>query len=145
MVKNSLKPIKKKELKECLDQFRKSNPDYATGHHKINIDNLIKELRQQLSPREYRQRFLVKQGKKLMSVELYEISYFYADGKINYVKTKDKQKLMIEHSLDELQNMLDPLKYFRINGSYIIASGSVTRIQEQCNGQLLLALSPRRG
>ena len=57
--------------------------------------------------REYRNRFLVKQGPKLMSVNVSDIAYFYTDGRLNYFKTNDNKKFVIDYSLEELDTMLE--------------------------------------
>jgi len=68
-----LKPIQKEELQAALTKFQKIKGNNAAD---INIDVLVKELQQKLQPKEYRKRFLVKHGQKLVSVEIDEIAYF---------------------------------------------------------------------
>ena len=135
-----LKPIKKEDLKSLIDKFNDTEVPYSSG--KINIDNLVSSLQKQFLPKEFRQRFLVKHGRKLTSIETSEISYFYTDGQMSYVKTKDRRKLVVDHSLEELENMLNPKLYFRVNGSYLVAIESISKVYDYNGGCMLLSLVP---
>ncbi|MEO5999460.1 MAG: LytTR family DNA-binding domain-containing protein [Chitinophagaceae bacterium] len=135
-----LKPIKKEDLKELVDKFINAADSYSTG--KVNIDKLVSSLQKQFLPKEFRQRFLVKYGRKLTSIETNEISYFYSDGQMSYVKTKDRRKLVVDHSLEELESMLNPKLYFRVNGFYLIAIESISKVYDYNGGCILLSLVP---
>ena len=108
----------------------------------LNMDNLVKELQQRLQPKDYRKRFLVKQGQKLVSVEVDEIAYFYSDGRVNFFKTKDNRKFIVDYTMDELEAMLDPDRYFRISRSFYVSIESVDQIHEYFGNRLLLHLQP---
>lgn len=137
-----LKPIKKRELKDCLDKFKATQSTSNGNHTKQDIEELVKALQQQLHLKEFRQRFLVKQGKKLISIELHEISYFYEEALLTYVKTKDKQYFVIDHHLDELEHMLDRRLFFRISNAYLVAVEGIKKIHQHIEGQLMQTLSP---
>jgi DNA-binding LytR/AlgR family response regulator len=79
------------------------------------MDILVKELQQKLNIKEYRKRFLVKHGQKLVSIDTEEIAYFFSDGRLNFFKTNDNRKFVVDYTMDELGDMLDPDKYFRIS------------------------------
>jgi len=71
-----LKPIQKEELQSAINKFKTTQANTASG---INIESLVKELQSKLQPKEYRKRFLVKHGQKLVSIETNDIGYFYSD------------------------------------------------------------------
>lgn len=132
-----LKPIQKEELKAALDKFQKMK----TGAD-VNLDVLVKELQQKLQPKEYRKRFLVKHGQKLVSVEIGEIAYFYSDGRLNFFKTTDNRKFVVDYTMDELEEMLDPEEYFRISRSFFVSVSSIDKIDDYFGNRLILALKP---
>ena len=78
----------------------------------VNIDSLVKELQQKLQPKEYRKRFLVKHAQKLVSIETEDIAYFYSDGRLNFFKTNDNKKFVVDYTMDELEDMPDPTSVF---------------------------------
>jgi two-component system, LytTR family, response regulator LytT len=132
-----LKPIQKDELQAALNKFQKikTNAD-------VNIDSLVKELQQKLQPKEYRKRFLVKFGQKLISVEIGEIAYFYSDGRLNFFKTSDNKKFVVDYTMDELEDMLDPKMYFRISRSFYVSVNSIEKIDDYFGNRLILGLKP---
>lgn len=134
-----LKPIQKEEMQAALDKFMKTS-----GQHKqeVNMDNLIKTLHQKLSPRDYRKRFLVKYAQKLISIEVEDIAYFYSDGRINFFRTNDNRRIVIDYTLDELEEMLDPQQFFRINRSFYISIHCVDKIDEYFGNRLTLGILP---
>jgi two-component system, LytTR family, response regulator LytT len=134
-----LKPIQKEELQTALQKFQKLK---GNGSNDINIDSLVKELQQKLQPKEYRKRFLVKHAQKLVSVEIEEIAYFYSDGRLNFFKTTDNKKFVVDYTMDELEDMLDPEKYFRISRSFYVSINSVDKIDDYFGNRLILGLKP---
>jgi two-component system, LytTR family, response regulator LytT len=134
-----LKPIQKEELQTALDKFKKT---HSSGKADINIDSLVKELQQKLQPKEFRKRFLVKHGQKLVSIEVADISYFYSDGRLNFFKTADNKKFVVDYTMDELEDMLDPERYFRISRSFYVSIASIEKIDDYFGNRLILQLKP---
>ncbi|MFL5773686.1 MAG: LytR/AlgR family response regulator transcription factor [Flavisolibacter sp.] len=138
-----LKPVQKEDLTAALDKFRQMKKIYHTEpDSSISIDVLVKQLQQKLQTKEYRKRFLVKHGQKLVSVDVDEIAYFFSDGRLNFFKTYDNRKFVVDYTMDELNDMLDPDKYFRISRSFFIAVNSVAQIHDYFGNRLLLNLKP---
>jgi two-component system, LytTR family, response regulator LytT len=134
-----LKPIQKEELQAALGKFKKTQASSKTD---INIDSLVKELQQKLQPKEYRKRFLVKNGQKLVSIELSDIAYFYSDGRLNFFKTADNKKFVVDYTMDELEDMLEPESYFRISRSFYVSIASIEKIDDYFGNRLILQLKP---
>lgn len=136
-----LKPIQKEDLSAALEKYRKMfvAPQPALN---LSMDNLIKELQQKLQPREFRKRFLVKNAQKLISVEVGEVAYFYSDGRLNFFKTHDNKKYVVDYTMDELEEMLDPDKFFRISRSFYVSIRSVGQIHDYFGNRLILNLLP---
>ena len=141
-----LKPVQKEDLQAALEKFREMKKMYKTDSAAppaaISIDDIVKELQQKLQTKEYRKRFLVKHGQKLVSVEVDEIAYFFSDGRLNFFKTFDNRKFVVDYTMDELNEMLDPNKYFRISRSFYISVDSVSQIHDYFGNRLILQLKP---
>jgi DNA-binding LytR/AlgR family response regulator len=134
-----LKPIQKEELETALNKFRRLQEDSKPD---VSLDLLVKQLQQKLQPKEYRKRFLVKHAQKLVSIEVDEISYFYSDGRLNFFKTNDNKKFVVDYTMDELEDMLDPDKYFRISRSFYVSINAIDKIDEYFGNRLILSLKP---
>ena len=137
-----LKPVQKEELEKSLQKFR--NLAFMQNENKdgISMENIIKELQQKLLPKEYRKRFLVKNGQKLVSIEVDDIRYFFSDGRLNFFKTTDNKKFVVDYTMDELEDMLDPEKYFRTSRSFYVSINSIEKIDDYFGNRLILQLKP---
>ncbi|HEY8896037.1 MAG TPA: response regulator, partial [Niastella sp.] len=101
-----LKPIQKEDLHAALEKLKGLKSLYGNNSApapSLNVDNLVKELQQKLQPKEYRKRFLVKHAQKLVSVDVEEIAYFYSDGRLNFFKTTDNRKFVVDYTMDDLE------------------------------------------
>lgn len=136
-----LKPVQKEELQAAITKFKKMRPG-ADGSSSVSIEKLVKELQQKLQPKEFRKRFLVKHAQKLVSIEVGDIAYFYSDGRLNFFKTNDNRKFVVDYTMDELEEMLDPDKFYRISRSFYVAINSVEKIDEYFGNRLILGLKP---
>jgi len=140
-----LKPVQKEELQAALDKYKQMKKSYGSRDgemEEVRLNSLLKELRSRLEPKEYRQRFLVKHGQKLVSIEMNEIAYFFSDGRLNFFKTIDNRKFVVDYTMDELEDMVDPRRYFRISRSFYVSVGSIDRIEDYFGNRLILALKP---
>lgn len=90
----------------------------------------------------HRTRFLVRQGQKFASIETEVIAYFFSEGRFIFFKTFDGQKYLVEYTLEELETMIDPQAFFRINRSLLIAFKSVEQIHPYFGNRLKLFLDP---
>lgn len=139
-----LKPVQTEDLQAALEKYRDMKELYTPEKPKpaLDLDNLVKELQQKLQLKEFRKRFLVKHAQKLVSVEVDEVAYFFSDGRLNFFKTFDNRKFVVDYTMDELEDMLDPDKYFRISRSFYISVNSVEQIHDYFGNRLLLYLKP---
>lgn len=140
-----LKPIQKEDLQQALEKLRKMKNMYGAtpaDSPALNVESLVKELQQKLQPKEFRKRFLVKHAQKLVSVDVADIAYFYSDGRLNFFKTRDNKKFVVDYTMDELEEMLDPDAYFRISRSFYVSVDCIDQIHEYFGNRLLLQLKP---
>lgn len=140
-----LKPVQKEDLQAALEKLKGLKSLYGNttaSTPSLNVDNLVKELQQKLQPKEYRKRFLVKHAQKLVSVDVEEIAYFYSDGRLNFFKTTDNRKFVVDYTMDDLEDMLDPNQFFRISRAFYVAVNSIDQIHDYFGNRLLLNLRP---
>ena len=115
-----LKPIMEEDLEKALTKFKSFLPS-DISHNNLEIKSLIKEEKQKLS------RILVKIGYNLKIVQTDEVSCFYSENKIVYLQTKERN-YPSDFTLDELQEVLDEKKFFRVNRQFIINSDFIKNI-----------------
>jgi DNA-binding LytR/AlgR family response regulator len=134
-----LKPVQVEDLQVALAKYKKLA---AAKSSDVSIETLVKQIQQQLQPKEYRKRFLVKHAQKLVSVDVEEIAYFYSDGRLNFFKTADNKKYVVDYTMDELEDMLDAEKFFRISRSFYVSVASIEKIDDYFGNRLILQLKP---
>lgn len=136
-----LKPIRKEELAQSIEKYEKLQVRFGAPLPQLSIEKLIEGL-SQAQPKSYRNRFLVKQGQRWVTIEVADIAWFMADGKICFLRTWDNQRYIVDYTLEEIADMLDPQLFFRLNRSYIAHARAVRSFQPYFNGKLILALQP---
>lgn len=91
---------------------------------------------------QYQPRFLVKTREKLLSIRTDEIAIFFAEGRLNFLKTKDNRKYILHHSIETLtQTLLDPDRFFRVNRATIVAFDDIREMYSYFGGRVKLVLN----
>ncbi len=133
-----LKPIDKNDLKGALDKYRKSNnraPEIWEGDR-------LEEIRK-LFNKEYKHRFMVKVGNQFKSFNVEDIAYFKSDGGLIFLYAHSGKSFPVEYTVDQLEDILDPVQFFRINRKFMVSVRAVEEIHTYFNSRLLLRLIPR--
>jgi two-component system, LytTR family, response regulator LytT len=132
-----LKPIKKEELERAIDKYLKLS---ASSTPTISIEKLLASLKQPKT--DYKDRFAVRYGEHIKTIETSDSAYFYTENKANFLVTKDNKRYAIDYNLDQLEELLDPKKFFRINRQFIIGFHSITEMFTYSKSRVLIKLNP---
>ncbi|MFK7750048.1 MAG: LytR/AlgR family response regulator transcription factor [Kordia sp.] len=95
-----------------------------------------------LFKKEYKRRFMVKIGNQFKTYKVEDIAYFMADEGVIFLHTNSGQKCPVEYTIDQLEEILDPIHFFRINRKYLVSVNAVQEIHSYFNSRLLLKLNP---
>ncbi len=94
------------------------------------------------SGKNFRKRFIIRSGNKFQVKPVREVSYFFADGKEVYLVSKaDNRKYIIDYSLDDLQQVVDPDVFFRVNRKFLVCVDCIQEVKSLSNGTLELKLN----
>lgn len=108
-----LKPVDKKELEQALNKYRMLE-NHFTGHSEA----MQRFIHQHDTRR--KNRLVVKRGLEYISLKLDDIVLFYTENKLVFVTDISGKKYISELTLTELENMLDPTRFFRVNRQYLV-------------------------
>lgn len=136
-----LKPIKLESLEGALEKFDRMKRDIGRAKQVVDSENL-KELITMMASKNYKSRFVVKSGDQIMSVDISEIAYFKAEDNIVFLFKNDGHKYIIDQTLEQLERMLDPARFFRLNRTFIVAVESIKKVSKYFNSRLLIRLEP---
>ena len=132
-----LKPIDDDELESAIEKFKENRPE----PHNLMVDiNQIKKLLINPLDIEYKKRFTIKVGQHLRVVDIEDIECFYSDQKATYCHTNGKKDYLIDMSLEQVEDQLDPLKFYRVNRKFIINIDSIADIISYTNSRLQVKL-----
>jgi len=134
-----LKPIDKAELSLAIEKFNKLYKDRKTKDTLYDA-GLMKQVLQMLS-NPYKTRFVVKVGEHLRHIDQEELSYFCSEEKETYLNTFSGKIYGLDQSLDQLEELVDPRIFFRINRKYLINLKSIKDIISYSGSRLKLILN----
>lgn len=130
-----LKPILDEDLAAAVEKFKSFIPsDNAVNSQEIK--QLIKKDKSTLS------RILVKIGYNLKIVQTHEVSCFFSENKIVYLQTQERT-YPSDFTLDELEDVLDEKKFFRVNRQFIINSDYIENIHTSPTYKVELEFQPQ--
>jgi len=132
-----LKPIKFEDLAAALMKY-KSSPYYL--HRQGTDQRHAVERVQQTLTREFKKRFLVKTGVHIRSIPAEDVLFFYSLGKATYATIKGGKNLLLDYSLEQLESLLNPACFFRINRKYLVGIDAIADMIVWSNYRLRLML-----
>jgi DNA-binding LytR/AlgR family response regulator len=131
-----LKPVDENLLKSALAKFKKLYAD--NDPFKRDFRQLMYEFRNQ-----YKSRFLIKTGDKYRSIPVGEISHFHICERSVFLSDYLGKDYGVDSSLEQLQSILDPRKFFRINRECIVNINAITLMHSYSSSRLQLSLKDR--
>ncbi|MCW5910649.1 MAG: response regulator transcription factor [Cyclobacteriaceae bacterium] len=131
-----LKPVDKDELKAALKKYTTLAGNLAMP------DKMLESISyaMHMLTKKYKERFIIKVGEHLKSVEVGEILFFFSLEKTTFAQTADGRKHILDFTLDQLDGLLDPDWFFRINRKYIVAVAAIKDMISYTNSRLKLVL-----
>jgi DNA-binding LytR/AlgR family response regulator len=128
-----LKPVDAGKLSAAIDKCRSLFPKGKTAN------DTIKRVHHELV-KDYKSRFLIKTGLHYHSVLTSDIECFYTRGEYTCLRTFAGKKYDLEYSLQQLEAVISPDHFFRINRGYIVQINSIINIVSYSTHRLRLIL-----
>ena len=134
-----LKPIKAEDVAKALKKHEDLQK-HQFVHGLQNIQNLV----QSSQPRQTgtRSRFLVKQGQAIKALPVEEVAYFLAEEGVVFLYSFQGKRFTINYTLEQLEEQLDPAKFFRINRHFMVNVEAVQEVRPYFKGRLYLVVKP---
>jgi two-component system response regulator LytT len=129
-----LKPIDEGELKNAIAKFKENNPPKEIPAQVF--DSIMHSL-----TKKYKNKFVLKVGNHIKVFTTEEIQCFYSIEKNSFLQNNSGRDYAISYSLDQLEDLLDPARFFRINRKFIVSSSSISSIVSYSNSRLLVKLT----
>ena len=130
-----LKPLSYTDLSRAIKKLSTLSTILPKGEE-------LQELSTQLRERIYKDRFMVKMGTKIQVLKSDKIAFCHADGRILYVHTIEGKKFILDYSLTEIADQLNPAQFYRVNRSYIISLSAIGSVSMYSNSRLKINTVP---
>jgi two-component system LytT family response regulator len=149
-----LKPLKLLELQAALLKLKvmgyelKAEPATAQNAthtsefitQNSSLERLLDALPRPQRP--YKTRFLVRQGETLLPLPATEAAWFWSRHETVTLATHDGRRFVVDYTLEQLESLLDPTLFFRLNRQLLAQLPAVRRLVPHFGGKLLVELSP---
>jgi DNA-binding LytR/AlgR family response regulator len=129
-----LKPITKESLTSAIEKFKTIFPDKSISNDKLN------RIYEQIGEH-HKSRFFVKVGEHCMSISTNEISCFYIIERCTFIMTLSGKRYDVSYSLEQLEKLLNPRKFFRINRCMIVNIDAISDVISFSKNRLRIKMS----
>ncbi|RPH33769.1 MAG: DNA-binding response regulator [Bacteroidales bacterium] len=130
-----LKPVDEDELKGAVKKFQ------SNSNKPIRIENEAIAIALSQLTNTYKSRFLVKVGEHLRMIEVDDIALFISMEKSTFLRTYNGRDYGIDFTLEQIESLVDPKKFFRVNRKFIVDIKSIQDIIAYSNSRLKLKLA----
>jgi two-component system, LytTR family, response regulator len=133
-----LKPIDDDELEKAVNKYK----DRSVEKESVTLDfNDIKKLLVNPIDREYKKRFSIKVGQHLKLINIEDIECFFSENKGTYLHTSEGRNYLLDTTLDNLENELEPQTFFRINRKFFVNINAIKDMVSYTNSRLQIRLN----
>jgi DNA-binding LytR/AlgR family response regulator len=130
-----LKPVDPVELNVALQKFK----DLRKQQSEIDLVELASILNK--NNQNFKSRFIVKIGEKIKSIPIEDISCFYSFEGGAYIRTMENRNYSIDYSMDQLEELVNPFIFFRVNRKLILNYSSIDTLHTWSGSRLKIELS----
>ncbi|MEV4884417.1 response regulator transcription factor [Chitinophaga ginsengisegetis] len=129
-----LKPIDADDLKNALNKYEQFRP---ANNYTVDISRIAEEFLRRDSAR-----FIGRINNQLIYVKAKDIAWLQFARGTTWATTITNQRVPLDYSLDQIEQLLDKHQFFRINRQFIIQIDAIKKITTYYNSRLILQLAP---
>lgn len=127
-----LKPVSLESLAGAMNKLKSLSVSFSA----VDFNRLLPAWQHS----RYKKRFLGKVGQRLFFIDTDNIAFFQADNKIVYLVDREGNRYVVEHTMEKLEEQLDPEYYFRLNRRFIVHIEAIQQVKPYFNSRLKLAV-----
>lgn len=124
-----LKPITEEKVREALEKFERLAEHFGSFNTSINKSDSKNTL-------------LVRKGMNFVPLDVNRIAYIFSEHKISFAKDDQGSMYLVDRSLTDLENILDPKVFFRANRQYLVGLHAIEKYRSIEQSKIKLDLRP---
>ena len=137
-----LKPISVSDLSKAFEKWRllqstTSSPTFD----ETAMRQMMQMMTQRIATPPYKTRFMVKIGEHLQTIQAEDIDFLLGENKSVWLYHKNGRKYIVDYTLDQLDELLEPERFFRLNRQFIAAISSIKDVIAYSNSRLKIVLN----
>lgn len=133
-----VKPIDEKQLDRALAKLERVRGGLEP---KPQLENLLRQLASALpAKRTYPSRLPSRTGDRIEFVEVARVTHFFANDKLTYASTP-KKDYIVDYTIVELEETLEPAKFVRIHRSTIVNLDFVRELYAWFSERMMVRLN----
>ena len=133
-----LKPIDERQLNRALNKLDRIRKGLEP---RPQIEKLLEQLASALPQQKSRpSRLPSKLGERIEFVEIARVTHFYANEKLTYAATP-KKDFVVDYTITELEEMLDPAKFVRVHRATIANLDYVRELYSWFSDRMMLRIN----
>lgn len=133
-----LKPIDEDDFAKAVAKYK----ERTSKQQAVTLDfNDIKKLLVNPIEHDYKKRFSVKVGQHLKLINIDDIECFYSENKGTYAHTVEGRNYLLDTTLEQLENELEPHKFFRISRKFYVNVNAIKDMVSYTNSRLQIKLN----
>lgn len=129
-----LKPIDQDELNNAINKFKENNTPKEIPTQVF--DSILHSL-----TKKYKNKFVLKVGEHIKIFTIEDVQCFYSMEKYTFLQNNSGRDYAINYTLDQLEDLLDPAQFFRINRKFIVSFSAISDIISYSNSRLKVKLN----
>ena len=129
-----LKPIDQGELNNAIEKYKENITPKKIPTQVF--DNILHSL-----TNNYKNKFVIKVGEHIKVFKVDDVQCFYSMEKYSFLQNNSGCDYAIDYSLDQLEDLLDPAQFFRINRKFIVSFSAISDIISYSNSRLKVKLN----
>jgi two-component system LytT family response regulator len=129
-----LKPIEPERLDRALDKLERLG-----GQNRPDVRELARELAAQLAPGRRIERVASRVGDRTTVLDVARVTHFFSKDKLTFAGANGREHV-VDYTLGELEEKLDPRRFVRIHRATIVNAGFVQELYPGVDGGVVVRL-----
>ncbi len=135
-----LKPIKEEAFQQAIEKYRSWNQQASSPEP--DWTKLLDGIQSGNNRKSYQKRLVIRYGQQIKALEIKDAAFFYIESKVTILNTFEGKEYPVDQNLEELQQILNPSIFFRINRKMIVNIEAIDRMSAHSKSRVRLTLQP---